>query len=169
MVWSKLLSQANRDAKVSLLVLDRSLVDNSILKFCENVGFIPEIGFIAIIDSQKGDYINLSIAYLLARDIAINAKTVELDKEVLSFLLVRIIKDIQEVRSIKTLVETNIENNKSILKQIEKSMQLMEFNQQYLNRFLESGTLTKKDLLDFYSGEEVKDKFKLIEKEINDF
>ncbi|HBH23218.1 MAG TPA: hypothetical protein DDY13_07320 [Cytophagales bacterium] len=167
--WSQLIeAQANRNARVSLIVLDRSLVDNSILKFTENVGFIPEVGFIAIIDSQKGDYSNLAIAYMLARDIAVNAKEVDFDKETLSFILTRIIKDIQEVRSIKTLVEDNISNNKAILKQLEKSAQLMEFNQEYLKRFFESGTLTKKDLLDFYMGEEVKDRFKLIEKEIDE-
>jgi len=167
--WSQLIeSNANRNSKVSLIVLDRSLVDNSILKFAENVGYIPEIGFIAIIDSQKGDYSNLAIAYMLARDIAINAKEIDFDKETLGFILTRIIKDIQEVRSIKTLVEKNIDNNKLILKQLEKSMQLMEFNQQYLHRFFETGTLTKKDLLDFYMGEEIKDKFKLIEKEIEE-
>ena len=105
---------------------------------------------------------------MLARDIAINAKDIEFDKETLSFILSRIIKDIQEVRDIKSLVEKNIDNNKLILKQLEKSMQLMEFNQQYLNRFFETGTLTKKDLLDFYMGEEVKDKFKLIEKDIDE-
>lgn len=143
-------------------------VDSTFLKYCENVGFIPEIGFIAIIDSQKGDYNNLAIAYMLARDIAINAKDIEFDKETLSFILSRIIKDIQEVRDIKSLVEKNIDNNKLILKQLEKSMQLMEFNQQYLNRFFETGTLTKKNLLDFYMGEEVKDKFKLIEKDIDE-
>jgi hypothetical protein len=38
----------------------------------------------------------------------------------------------------------------------------MEFNQKYLLEFLESGTLTKKDLLDFYSGEGINDKYKLI-------
>ena len=43
----------------------------------------------------------------------------------------------------------------------------MEFNQQYLKKFLVDGTLTRKDLLDYYSGEEVKDKYKLIEKEIS--
>ena len=32
---------------------------------------------------------------------------------------------------------------------------------------LSQGTLTKKDLLDFYSGEDIKDKYRLIEKEIN--
>ncbi len=47
-------------------------------------------------------------------------------------------------------------------------MLLMEFNQEYLKRFLSQGTLSKKDLLDFYMGEDIKDKFKLIEKEINE-
>jgi hypothetical protein len=168
-VWSQLIeSDANRNSKVSIIVFDISLVDNSILKVIDNVGFIPSIGFIAIIDSQKGDYKNLAIAYLLARDIALNAKLPDLDLNILMAILKRIIKDISEISSIKNLVETNINNNKEILKQLEKSMLLMEFNQQYLTKFLNDGTLTKKDLLDFYMGDEVKDKFKLIEKDIND-
>ena len=166
--WSQLIeATANRNAKVGLIVFDISLVDNSILKFTENVGYIPEVGFIAIIDSQKGDYSNLMIAYMLARDIALNAKQVELDKDVLAMLITRIVKDINEITTIKNLVERNIDNNREILKQLEKSMLLMEFNQKYLAQFLETGTLTKKDMLDFYMGEGVKDRFKLIEKEIN--
>ena len=166
--WSQLIeAQANRNAKVSLIVFDISLVENSILKNFENVGYIPEIGFIAIINSQKGDYSNLAIAYMLARDIALNAKPVELEKDLLAILVNRIIKDINEVLTIKSLVLNNIDNNKAILKQLEKSILLMEFNQEYLRKFLNDGTLTKKDLLDYYSGEDVKDKYKLIEKEIN--
>jgi hypothetical protein len=166
--WSQLIeADANRDSKVSLIVFDISLVDNSILKFCENVGYIPEVGFIAIINSQKGDYSNLVIAYMLARDIALNAKIIDLDKDTLAILVNRIIKDINEITSIKTLVQNNIDNNKDILKQIEKSIMLLEFNQQYLIQFLKTGTLSKKDLLDFYMGEDVKDKFKLIENDIN--
>lgn len=167
--WSQLIeANANRNSKVSLIVLDISLIDNSILKFTENVGYIPEIGFIAIIDSQKGDYNNLIIAYMLARDIALHAKNIDLDKDVLAMLVTRIIKDTNEIKSIKNLVERNIDNNKEILLQIEKSMLLIEFNQKYLTQFLETGTLSKKDLLEFYMGEEVKDQFKLIEKEIRD-
>lgn len=166
--WSQLIeADANRSSKVSIIVFDISLVDNAILKFTENVGFIPEIGFIAIIDSQKGDYSNLFIAYMLARDIAMNAKSLDLNKDVLAILVTRIIKDISEIKAIKSLVERNIDTNKQILKQLEKSMLLMEFNQQYLTKFLKDGTLTKKDLLDFYMGEEIKDQFKLIEKDIN--
>lgn len=165
--WSQLIeAQANRDSKVSLIVFDISLVDNSILKIFDNVGYIPGVGLIAIINSQKGDYSNLAIAYMLARDIAMNAKIIDIDKDVLSMIVNRIIKDINEVLAIKSLVLQNIDNNKAILKQLEKSILLMEFNQEYLKRFLNLGTLTKKDLMDFYLGEDVKDKYKLIEKDI---
>ena len=167
--WSQLIeAQANRDSKVSIIVFDISLVDNSILKNFESVGYIPSVGFVAIINSQKGDYSNLAIAYMLARDIALNAKEVDLDKDLLAMIVNRIIKDINEILSIKSLVMSNIENNKAILKQLEKSMLLMEFNQEYMRKFLKEGTLTKKDLLDFYVGEDVKDKYKGIEKEINE-
>lgn len=165
--WSQLIeAQANRDSQVSLIVFDISLVDNSVLKIFDNVGYIPGVGFIAVINSQKGDYSNLAIAYMLARDIAMNAKVLEIDKDVLAMLVNRIIKDINEVLSIKSLVMQNIDNNKAILKQLEKSILLMEFNQEYLKRFLSQGTLNKKDLMDFYMGEDIKDKYKLIEKDI---
>lgn len=166
--WSQLLeAQANRDAKVSLIVFDISLIDNSVLREFENVGYIPGVGLVAVINSQKGDYSNLAIAYMLARDIALNAKQVELDKDLLVILVNRLIKDINEITTIKSLVHNNIENNKSILKQLEKSMLLMEFNQQYLKKFLMDGTLTKEDLLNYYQGEDVKDRYRLIEKDIN--
>lgn len=166
--WSQLLeAQANRDAKVSLIVFDISLVDNSVLRKFENVGYVPGVGLVAIINSQKGDYSNLAIAYMLARDIALNAKQVDLDKDLLMILVNRLIKDINEITMIKSLVNNNIENNKTILKQLEKSILLMEFNQQYLKKFLTDGTLTKEDLLNYYQGEDVKDKYRLIENEIN--
>jgi len=167
--WSQLVeAQANRDSKVSIIVFDISLTDNSITKQFDNLGYIPSIGFVSIIDSQKGDYSNLAIAYMLARDIALNAKTPDIDFNIFQAILKRIIKDINEIKSIRSLVEGNIQNNKQIIKQLEKSILLMDFNQQYLSKFLKEGTLNKKDLLDFYMGEEIKDKFKLIEKDIEE-
>ena len=165
--WSQLIeAQANREAKVSLIVFDISLIDSSILKNFENVGYISGVGFVAIIDSQKGDYSNLAIAYMLARDIALNSKEIELDKDLLAILVNRTIKDINEITSVRKLAQNNIDNNKAILKQLEKSILLMEFNQEYLKKFLIDGTLTKEDLLKYYMGDEVKDKFKLVEKDI---
>jgi hypothetical protein len=167
-VWSQLIeADANRGSKISMIVFDISLADASILKVIDSCGFIPGVGFVVIIDSQKGDYSNLVIAYNLARDIAVNAKSLELDKDILAMIVTRIIKDINEVVKIRTLVHVNIDNNKAILSQLEKSILLMEFNQEYLMKFLKDGTLSKKDLLDFYIGDDVKERYKIIEKEIN--
>lgn len=165
--WSQLLeAQANREGKVGIIVFDLSLVDNSVLTAVQDVKFIPAVGFVAIIDSQKGDYRNLAIAYMLARDVALNSRELAIDKEVLSVIMNRIIKDIGDVSAIRALVHTNIDNCKKILVQIEKSMLLMEFNQKYLAKFLAEGTISKEDLLAFYAGEEIKDRFRLVEKEI---
>jgi len=165
--WSQLLeSRANRDSKVSMMVFDRSLCDASIIKQFEHVGYIPGVGFVSIIDSQKGDYANLVIAYLLARDIALNAHEPDLDHDLLAIIMKRIIKDLTDIMNIRCLVEKNIDNNMDILKQLEKSMLLMEFNSHYLSKFLKDGKLTNTDLLAFYMGEDVKDQFKPIEKEI---
>ncbi len=165
--WSQLIeAQANRDAKVGIIVFDRSLVDGSILKEYENVGFIQGVGFVSVIDSQKGDYSNLAIAYMLARDIILHAKVPEVDFDLLTILINRIIKDIDEVISIKSLVESNINTNKEILRKLEKSILLMEFNQDYLRKYLIDGKISKSDLLSFYSGEDIKDRYKAIEKEI---
>jgi hypothetical protein len=168
-VWSQLIeAQANRDGKISIIVLDYSLVDGTVLKNIQNVRYIPEIGLVCIIDSQKGDFSNLAIAYMLARDIALKSKPIDFDKNVLSILINRVIKDMSEILEIKILVQNNIENNKQILKQLEKSMLLVEFNQKYLGKFLSDGVLSKEDLLAFYSGEEMQNTYKMIEKQIKE-
>lgn len=165
--WSQLIeTKANRDAKVAIIVFDRSLVDKSILTFTEHIGFIPGVGFICIIDSQRGDYSNLVIAYNLSRDIAINAKIPKIDFNTLSIIVKRLLRTIEEFKTIKKLVHTNIDTNKKILAQLEKSYLLMEFNQEYLTKFLKDGALSKTDLLEFYTAGDVKDKYVLIEKEI---
>lgn len=166
--WSQIIeAKANRGSKVGIIVFDISLCDNSILKFTDSVGFIDSIGFIVIVDSQKGNYSNLVIAYNLARDIVINAKEIEFDSKTLTLILKRIIKDIDTFLSIKSLVESNIQTNIEILKQLEKGLLQMEFNQLYLQKFLTDGKLNEKDLLEFYTAEDIKEKFKAIEGELN--
>lgn len=167
--WSQLLeAQANRDAQVGIIVFDASLVDNSILAAVQDLKFLPGIGLIAIIDSQKGDYRNLAIAYMLARDIALNARTLEIDTDVLKIIVNRLIKDARDMALVKHLVTVSIDNMKQILAQIEKGILLAEFNQRYLIKFLADGTLTKEDMLAFYAGEEVRERFRLVEREIGD-
>jgi hypothetical protein len=167
--WSQLIeAEVNRDGKASIIVFDIALVDASILKQFDSIGYISEVGFVCVVDSQRGDYKNLFIAYFLARDIALSAKTLDVNQHVLSILMKRILKDLNGILSIKNLVQANIDNNLAILRELEKGMLLMEFNFSYLSKFLQDGSLTKEDLLQFYNGEEVKEKYRLIEKEIQD-
>ncbi len=44
----------------------------------------------------------------------------------------------------------------------------MEFNQEYLQKYLKDGKISKADLLNFYSAEDVKEKYKIVEKAISD-
>lgn len=165
--WSQLIeAKVNRDAKAAIIVFDVALLNSSINKFTDSVRFIDGIGFVAIVDSQRNDYSSLFIAYNLARDIVLNAKKIEFDDKTLSMIVKRILKDIEIFFSIKSLVESNIKNNEDILLKLEKVLLCMEFNQKYLEEFLKNGKLNDKDLLDFYSGEEIKAKFSLVEKKI---
>ncbi len=161
-------ASANRNARISIIVFDKNKIDQKILNLVKEVKYLPEIGFITIVDVLAGDFRNLAISYLLARDIAISTKSVELEHDLLSILLERVIRDLQGIIDIKDMVEQNIEQNKKILKRIEQSILSMEFNREYLRNFLKEGTLTKEDLLEFYRGGDLRDRFKPIEKVIEE-
>lgn len=161
-------ASANRDAHTSIIVFDRNKVDQKILNLVKEVKYLPKIGFIAIVDVLAGDFKNLAISYLLARDIALNSKTIDLDADLLCILIERIIRDLHSIIDIKEMVQQNIEQNKKILKRIEQSVLSMEFNREYLKSFLKEGTLTKADLLAFYRGGDLRDDFKQIEKQIEE-
>ena len=95
---------------------------------------------------------------------SVDGKNIEVD--FVNMLIQRLLKDIRDIQNIEMLVKNNIKNNLQILKNIEKSLLSIEFNQQYLMKYLEDGYLSKVDLLDFYQREEIRAKYKLISKEI---
>ncbi|RYZ92654.1 MAG: hypothetical protein EOP06_03630 [Proteobacteria bacterium] len=166
-VWSQLLeASANREGRVAIIVLDYSLIDAALLSEVEGVAFVPAIGFIAVVDSQKNDYSNLAIAYGLARNVAMNAKEPVTDQAFLEVLLKRIIFDLRSTREIETLVKANVENNRAILAQIEKSMLSMEFSLECMQRFLRTGKVSREEMLEFYMGDAPKERFKAIELDI---
>lgn len=165
--WSQLLeTTVNRGANTSIIVFDKTLADASIQRVVDGVTYIDNIGFICIIDYEASDYHNLAIAYNFARRLALrkNGKNIEVD--FVNMLIQRLLKDIRDIQNIEMLVKNNIKNNLQILKNIEKSLLSIEFNQQYLMKYLEDGYLSKVDLLDFYQREEIRVKYKLISKEI---
>ena len=165
--WSQLWeANANRESKISLIVFDETVVDNSISKVIDHVGYVAGVGFVVIVNSQKRDFSNLSIGYMLARDILLNAKDFEFDHQQFTILVNRLIKIVKDTLNIKTLIEKNIENNYEILEQLNKNLLLTEFTRDYLIKFLQDGHLSQKDLLDFYFADEAKERYKDIEKDI---
>lgn len=166
--WSQLLeATVNRDANVAIIVFDKSLVDASILHAVDSVSYIDGIGFICIIDYLSGDFDNLAIAYMLARGLALRKDGKKVEEEFLNFIIQRIIKDIKDIQGIENIVKTNIKNNQQILKSIEKSILSIEFNQQYLAKYLQDGNLSKEDFLDFFQRDDIRLRFRLLTKEID--
>ena len=165
--WSQLLeATVNRDANASIIVFDKSMADASIQRAVNGVTYVEGIGFICIIDYEASDYQNLAVAYNLARGMAMRKDGKNVEVEFVNMLIGRLLKDIRDVQNIEMMVKTNIKNNQQILKNIEKSLLSIEFDQQYLAKYLEDGYLSKADLLEFYQREEIRAKYKLIAKEI---
>jgi hypothetical protein len=165
--WSQLLeATVNRDANASIIVFDKTLADASIQRAVDGVTYVDDIGFICIIDYEASDYQYLAVAYNLARGLALRKDGKNVEVEFVKMLIQRLLKDIRDVQSIETLVKTNIKNNQQILKNIEKSLLSIEFDQKYLAKYLEDGYLSKADLLEFYQREDIRAKYKLIAKEI---
>ena len=166
--WSQLLeASVNRDANASIIVFDKTLADASIQRMVDGVAYIEDIGFVCVIDYESSDYQNLAIAYTLARGLALRRDGKNVEVGFVNMLIQRILKDIKDVQSIRGLVQSNIRNNQQILKNIEKSLMSIEFTQQYLAKYLEDGYLGKADLLEFYQREDIRTKYKLLTKEID--
>lgn len=169
--WSQLLeADVNRDARISIIVYDRTKADASILKNVDGVAYIPELGFVCVIDYQAGNYQNLAIAYNLARSIALQNLDNDGNKvngEFVNMLIQRILADINDIANIEGLVKNNIDTNKTILKKIKKSLLTIEFTRNYLEKYLkEGGVISMPDLLDFYQRESIRTKYKGISEEI---
>lgn len=166
--WSQLLeATVNRDANASIIVFDKTLADASIQRAVDGVSYIEDIGFVCIIDYEASDYHNLAVAYNLARGLALRRDGKNVEVGFVNMLIQRILKDIKDVQAIRGLVQSNIKNNQQILKNIEKSLMSIEFMQQYLAKYLEDGYLGKADLLEFYQREDIRAKYKLLVKEID--
>ena len=166
--WSQLLeASVNRDADASVIVFDRAVADTSILKEVDGVAYINGIGFICTIDYHAGDFQNLAIAYMLARGLSCRGGDKNVDAEFVNFFVQRLIKDIQDIQNVAKMVEDNIVNNKTILKTIKKSMLSIELDQKYLAKYLQDGTMTKADFLNFFMREDIRSEYQLLSKKID--
>jgi hypothetical protein len=90
-----------------------------------------------------------------------------MDTDLLRVLLDRIISEAKDLAEIRKLVEANITNCNQILAHLQKGVLSLEFCRTYLTKFLSDGTLSKADLLDFYSGGDRREKYRAIQHTID--
>ncbi len=159
-------AQANRECDQAIIVFDKSSVAAPVLKAVGNITYRPKYGFIVIVDSPRGNYQNLGLAYLLARDLAFANPSLEVEHDLLLILMDRIIADANRLADIRSLVEDGIKKSQEVLSRLEQGRLSLEFCRSYLKKFLDTGTLTRTDLLDFYNGGDVKAKYQVIHEDI---
>ena len=168
--WSQLLeATVNRDASTSIIVFEKTLAAPSIIREVDGVAYIDNLGFVCVIDYQAGDYQNLVLSYNLARSLALrkDSKKEVVEGKFVNMLIKRLLTDIKDIQSIEKLVESNIENNKLILKKIKKSLLTIKFTQDYLEKYLKDGVVSKADLLEFYQREPIRTKFQEVSGQID--
>ena len=156
-------AQANRDCSQAIIVFDRSSINPALLKRVHNMTYVPPYGFIVVVDSLRGDYTNLGLAYLIARDLACANREVQMETDLLTVLLDKIVAEAEGLGQIRKLVEANIANSNEIIAHLEKGVLSLDFCRSYLRKFLAEGTLSRTDMLDFYSGGDRKEKYKAIQ------
>lgn len=131
-----------------------------------NIAFRPQYGFIVVVDSLRGDYQNLGLAYLLARDLAAANRATEIEIDILVTLMDRIISEANRLVEVRTLVADGIRKSQEVISRLEQGALSLDFCRRYLQRFLQTGTLSKSDLLDFYNGKDLRMEYQAIHEEI---
>ena len=107
--------------------------------------------------------LRVGVAYLIARDLACANRSVELDTDLLTIVIERILTEAQDLVAVRKLVEANIANCNEIIAHLEKGVLSLDFCRTYLKKFLSEGTLSKADLLHFYSGGDCRDRYRAIQ------
>ena len=159
--WSQILeAKANRQSRVGVIVFDRSLVDKSITDRVENAGFVKGVGFVAIVDSQRGDYSNLALVYDLARDLVLADTTYNAENDTLVLIMKRLMHDLNSVLAVEKQCDVIDKANATIRDTLKKNLRSFEFTKEYLEKFLKDGELNAGDLFAFYNAEDIKDKFR---------
>ena len=160
-------TQANRECDQAIIVFDKSSVAPALLKAVGNLSYRPKFGFIVIVDSLRGDFENLGIAYLLARDLATADRSLDVEHDLLMILMERLVADANRLADIRSLVKDGIKKSQEVLSRLEQGCLSLDFCRGYLTKFLKTGTLTRNDLLNFYSGNDLKSKYQPIYESIS--
>ena len=152
-----LLSIANRDAKIALIVFDRATCHKSISALKQDVTFYPEIpGWVVRIGKAENDFAPLKLAYSIARLQAISVERVS--GENLDLVVKRILRDLTKMnelegvlKEIKDGAQQSINGVIKIESMISKTKQSLVRTQEMLNNILDGLTPTAEQWSDFFT------------------
>jgi len=158
-------SSANRDAMLSVIVFDQTRSGEGLKNKVNGIKWIPDVGFVVIIDHDRDDYTNLLLALDLMRSMV--KKTIKIaDQSILEALLGRISQDLSSIQETQKLLIANQENLRKIATSIQKHILLVGYTRNLLKAFIEEGEISQKALLSLYRGDEIKDSMRDFEKEL---
>jgi len=155
-----LLGLINRDAEFAIIVFDRGNVHKSISGSTEGILFQPEVpGLVAIVDRDKGDWGNLRVAYEIARSLALLRSSGSYEPERILTVTKRLIRCINDVKSIETQLTKIIGSSQTIAKSAEGIRELLneavaeaERGKNVLERLSRSEEIPDEDWGEFYLG-----------------
>lgn len=156
----------NRRAQHSIIVFDESAVD---AKLKEQVGaakYIPHVGFVCIIDLERGDFESLFICYELARNLILGAVPNAAEYGVLSLIIGRFLHDLNIYSELKSLLLRSLADHREMIELIDKAHLSLEFTKSIFSEFCKNGHLTKEQILELYAAESVKDKYSRIKEDL---
>jgi len=159
---------ANRNSNVNIIIFDMSNADPTITKRCINgISFEPGLGFIVLIDTLKSDFKSLGVAYSLAREITMSQRSENtLDQNILRLMLMQVVKLFTDYSSIKNEADNIKKSADRILETSEKTRILTEHSVAILKNYLDTGRLTKTELLEYFQANDASEELKQFRKNL---
>ena len=151
-----LLSIANRDAKIALIVFDRANCHPSIRELKEDVTFYSELpGWVVRIGKAENDFAPLKLAYSIARLQAISVERVS--GENLDLVVKRILRDLDKLvdleislKKIEKGAKDSLDGVNAIRSMILETKHSLVKTQKILENVLDGHTPTAVQWLDFF-------------------
>jgi hypothetical protein len=156
---------ANRNTAVNIIVFDEDSVDATVSKQCvDGVRYLGGIGFIVIVSTRRNDFRTLALVYLLARDLVLaGPKQAIADHHVLERIVERLVLVLNDYSTTRKDAEAIIKSANKIITQSERTLRLAENTRDYLKSYLETGELSREQMLDFYQARGVAELMKEFE------
>ena len=157
-------TSANRKSKLNIIVFDEEKVDNTIKKEAkEGITYIPHVGFIVIVSTQKNNFKNLALAYVLSRELILSKSDFKkINTNHLKLMLQQLVKVLNDYQTVKNEAENIKKSAQKILDQSHKTRLLVEHSAQYLLKYLDKGEMSEDELWSYISPEPIKSKLELV-------